>query len=188
MNQTPFTPASPDRAHIGRNDGLLRVLFLDIDGVLNSSRSCVALGGIPHTLTAPDLKLFDPLALSLLQSLCEVAELSVVVSSSWRILHNWDAIGRALNLPTIGATPRLGGLRGEEIAAWLETPPAPVAQYAILDDDSDMLWTQREHFVKTDGAEGLSFANLAALCAIFGVSEFDCFPKRRAKLAAERRG
>jgi HAD domain in Swiss Army Knife RNA repair proteins len=177
-----------NRAHTGRVAAPLRVLFLDIDGVLNSHRSCLALGGIPHSLTPDDLRLFDPLALALLQSLCEVAELSVVVSSSWRILHNWDAIGRALDLPTIGATPRLGGVRGEEIAEWLLTSPTPVESYAILDDDSDMLSHQMPRFVKTEYSEGLTFRNLRALCRMFGVSEFDCFPQRRAELAALRRG
>ena len=166
----------------------LRVLFLDIDGVLNSHRSCLALGGIPHGLDPASLKLIDPLALALLQALCEVAELSVVVSSSWRVLHHWDAIGRALDLPTIDATPRLGGIRGEEIAQWLANPPAPVQAYAILDDDSDMLPDQMPRFVKTDYSEGLTFRNLRALCRLFGVSEFDCFPGRRAELAFLRRG
>lgn len=183
-----MTTSTADRAHTGREAPPLKVLFLDIDGVLNSHRSCMALGGIPSGLEPADLALFDPLALSLLQSLCEVAELSVVVSSSWRICHHWDAIGRALALPTIDATPRLAGCRGDEIAAWLAASPTPVAQYAIVDDDSDMLPDQAAHFVRTEHAEGLSFANLRSLCAIFGVSEYDCFPKRRAELVAARRG
>ena len=183
-----MTTQPTTRAHIGREAPPLRVLFLDIDGVLNSHRSCIALGGIPHDLAPADVAMLDPLALALLQSLCEVAELSVVVSSSWRICHHWDAIGRALDLPTIDATPRLGGIRGDEIAAWLAASPVPVATYAIVDDDSDMLPEQVPRFVRTDYAEGLSFANLRALCDLFGVSEYDCFPRRRAELAAARRG
>lgn len=170
------------------NSKPLRVLFLDLDGVLNSHRSCLALGGLPHSLGADDLRLFDPLALAMVQALCDVGYLSVVVSSSWRILHHWDNIGRALNLPTIDATPRLGGVRGEEIALWLETPPMPVEAYAIVDDDSDMLPEQMPRFVQTKYSEGLSYANFEALCGLFGVNPYDCYLRARARVAEARGG
>jgi hypothetical protein len=166
----------------------IRVLFLDIDGVLNSHKTCLAYGGIPHGLTPEDVAMLDPMALEMLRALCDTADLSVVVSSSWRILHHWDAIGRALELPTMDATPRLPGCRGDEIAAWLETSPFPVEAYAIVDDDSDMLPDQMPRFVKTQHAEGLSYANFEALCGLFAVNPYDCHRKTRQRVAEARGG
>lgn len=152
----------------------LRVLFLDIDGVLNSARTCLALGGIPHDLRAEDVARLDPVALSLLRGLCRAAGLSVVVSSTWRITHHWDAIGRALGLPTMGATPRSRtGFRGDEVRAWLADHPE-VLDWAILDDDSDFHRDQVARFVRCDGQEGLIWVNFLELCSLFGVDPMDC--------------
>jgi hypothetical protein len=155
----------------------MKVLFLDIDGVLNSARTLVARGGYPMELTGHHLDMFDTIAVGLVRSLCEKANVSVVVSSAWRITHHVDAIGRALDLPTIDRTPSLSKTRGHEIADWLAKHPQ-VTRYAIVDDDSDMLPEQLPYFVKTDGNEGLSFANYIRLCEIFSVNVYDCAPVR----------
>ena len=73
--------------------------------------------------------------------------------------------------------PSLLGCRGDEIAAWLTAHPK-VKEWAIVDDDSDMLPEQLPRFVKTDGNEGLSFANFERLCAIFGINVHACAPTR----------
>ena len=151
----------------------LRVLFLDIDGVLNSRRTCLALGGIPHGLTPADVAKLDPVALVLVRNLCRSAGLSVVVSSTWRILHHWDAIGRALDLPTMGATPRLGGFRGDEVQAWLEEHP-DVQDWAAVDDDSDFHPDQKDRLVKVNGSEGFIWANFERLCGLFDLDPRDC--------------
>lgn len=152
----------------------LRVLFLDIDGVLNSTRTALALGGIPHDLTPANVAKLDPVALALVRNLCRAAGLSVVVSSTWRILHHWDEIGRALNLPTMGATPRSpSGFRGDEVNAWLAEHPE-VKDWAVVDDDSDFHRSQAARFVRVDGAEGLAWVNFLELCALFGVDPMDC--------------
>lgn len=157
----------------------LRVLFLDIDGVLNSHRSCLALGGISHDASPFGLTQFDPVALAMLQGLCRGAGLSVVLSSSWRILNDWRVLGPQLGLPMIGATPRLAGARGNEIAAWLLDHPDPVEAYAIVDDDGDMLPDQLPRFVQTRHAEGLLFGDVEKLAALFGVNIWDCAAPRR---------
>jgi len=155
----------------------MKVLFLDIDGVLNSTRSCIANKGYPHDFSPEGMPMFDSIAVSLIRGLCARGGVSVVVSSAWRITHHWDAIGRALELPTMDRTPSLLGVRGDEIAHWLEAHPE-VTQYAIVDDDADMLPEQFPFFVKTDGHEGLSYANFAQLCSLFGVNQYDCAPNR----------
>jgi hypothetical protein len=155
----------------------MKVLFLDIDGVLNSARSCVANHGYPHGFDGHNMAMFDEVAVKLIRGLCAKGGVSVVVSSAWRILHHWDDIGRNLQLPTMGATPRGIGERGKEIAEWLAEHPE-VTQYAIVDDDDDMLPEQRPFFVKTNGMEGLSFADFEKLCSLFGVNVYDCAPTR----------
>lgn len=152
----------------------LRVLFLDIDGVLNSTRTALALGGIPHDLRPEDVSKLDPVALALIRNLCRAAGLSVVVSSSWRILHHWDAIGRALNLPTMDATPRCPtGFRGDEVRAWLAAHPE-VRDWAAVDDDCDFHPDQASRLVRVDSAEGLGWFNFLELCSLFDVDPMDC--------------
>lgn len=155
----------------------LKVLFLDMDGVLNSTRSCIANRGYPFDFSPEHMAMFDNIAVSMIRGLCAAGGVSIVVSSAWRTTHHWDAIGRALDLPTMDQTPSLLGCRGDEIAAWLAAHPE-VAQYAIVDDDPDMLPEQLPFFVKTNGDEGLSFANLSRLADIFGINVHACAPMR----------
>lgn len=155
----------------------LKVLFLDIDGVLNSSRTAVACKGYPLELDGYHRAMFDDVAVGLIRGLCAKGGVSVVVSSAWRITHHWDAIGRALDLPTMDRTPLLLGTRGDEIQHWLDAHPE-VTQYAIVDDDSDMLPSQHFNFVKTDGRNGLMWDDFTKLCAIFGIAAHDCAPTR----------
>lgn len=146
----------------------MKILFLDIDGVLNSVRSCHAFKGYPHSFdefydyTKP--KQFDHVAIALIQNLCEVTGAKIVLSSSWRKLFTVKEVADALRLPIIDATPDShDGFRGREIERWLDLNPE-VSHYAIVDDDSDMTIEQKNgHFVQTDGFEGLSYANYLAL-------------------------
>ena len=150
-----------------------RVLFLDIDGVLNSHRTAIGLGGIPHDFDAAGLALFDLAAVGMLRGLCEAGNVSVVLSSSWRIVHDFRELGAALRLPIIDQTPRLVGNRGKEIAAWLAKHPE-VQRFAIVDDDSDMEPEQRPFFVQTHYEDGLTWLPFLKLCDLFSVNPFDC--------------
>lgn len=113
----------------------MRVLFLDIDGVANSERSSLALGGYPHDFSAADMAKFDHVALALIRRVCRVTETVIVLSSTWRIFHRPGVVAEALDLPVIDETPDHGGYdtRGSEIAAWLAQHPE-VTTYAIVDD------------------------------------------------------
>lgn len=144
----------------------MNVLFLDIDGVLNSVRSCCAHGGYPRTFEDDCLTKFDWTAVALIQRICNNSDVKVVVSSTWRKMFPYQEIGDALNLPVIGATKELSGIRGLEIKEWLDRHPE-VIKYAIIDDDSDMLPEQKPFFVHTDGREGMSYANFKQLLEIF---------------------
>lgn len=154
----------------------MNVLFLDIDGVLNSHRTAVGLGGIPwcsDLRTRPErMQLLDPVAVGLLRAACAAADLKIVLSSTWRKDAEWTSLGAALDLPIIDRTPTMLGIRGSEIAAWLDEHPE-VESYAIVDDDSDMLPEQMHRFVKTNGAHGYGWEEHIKLCDLFGVGYFN---------------
>ena len=131
-----------------------KIVFLDIDGVLNSLSSVLALGN-PN-------KCLDPVCVGLVARLLKEAGAKVVVSSSWRIgrtvkeLQNeLDGIGAGrIADHIIGRTgDGYNGHRGRQIKEWIEAN-APDCSYIILDDDSDMLPAQKPYFVKTNFDEG----------------------------------
>jgi hypothetical protein len=155
-----------------------KVLFLDIDGVLNSQKTCEAFGsplkgGFPHGFDADNMALFDHAAIALIRKLCEKTDASIVLSSSWRIIHSVHECANGLDLPIFDRTPSLnwhGRVRGDEIATWLTEHPE-VTRYAIVDDDSDMLDWQKSRFVQTNYQEGLTFRNYEDLLCLLGVVE-----------------
>jgi len=133
-----------------------RIIFLDIDGVLNSTRSCLAFGGFGHlrpNITEDSAKL-DPIALKLMRMLVEETNAKVVISSSWRINANSVSDFDFLQMPIIGMTPYRGDCRGDEIQKWLDKNPTE--RYVIIDDDRDMLESQMDNFVKCDFKYGFS--------------------------------
>lgn len=124
----------------------MKVLFLDVDGVLNTFKS----GGI-YTLTRTKLRL--------LQQIVEETGCEIVLSSTWRKdTEAFKILNKKLayrGLKISGVTPVLYEPRGLEIASWLNDNPG-VTKYAIVDDSSDMLDSQLRNFFQTDGDYGLT--------------------------------
>jgi HAD domain in Swiss Army Knife RNA repair proteins len=108
----------------------MKVVFLDIDGVLNSKKTLNP-RNFPYVV--------DPKLLRRLELLLERTGAKVVLSSTWR----YDPIGRlAANhwgIPFIDTTPDMPKQpRRDEIVAWLRDH-ADVTRYVILDDEDDEL-------------------------------------------------
>lgn len=132
----------------------MKVLFLDVDGVLN--HEAVYLEGGTH----PRL---DAACLARLKRVLEITGAVIVLSSSWRFYiadrhlapaFDWAGIPRWIDV-----TPRApDGHRGTEVAAWLREHQlrerVAVERYAIIDDDSDFLPSQQSQFVHTSFREG----------------------------------
>lgn len=136
----------------------MKVLFLDIDGVLNcerwfrspeyriarnrfKERKLVASNEeIGNELWATHI---DPTALALLKSIIAELSLSVVLSSTWRMLASGCLALEKAGLSFIGKTPELNTPRGREIQHWLDANRFS-GTFAILDDDGDM-----EHLMPT---------------------------------------
>lgn len=152
----------------------MKIIFLDIDGVLNSNAflatnpGCMDRGGGWETQ-------LDPFAVAKLSSLLDCTGAKLVLSSTWRK----DPIGlgvtqRALMarglesrfLPFLGATPSLWRTedgkvlcRGDEIQAWLDASPILVERFVILDDSEDMGHLM-DRLVRVDGGVGLTDADV----------------------------
>lgn len=130
----------------------MKVLFLDVDGVLNSSDS---------TNFKNNLWPVDDYMCFMVGKIQLDTECAIVVSSSWRhSKEGMDAIRAKFNnvidkTPTSGLANYDDKPRGHEIQAWLDEHPE-VTKYAILDDDSDMLPEQLPNFFQTTFKTGLT--------------------------------
>lgn len=114
------------------------IIFLDIDGVLNS------LAFIKEPSFTGGLVGIDPKAVAHLNRLVEATEACIVISSTWRILDSLKSIRRDIRnaggsayIQIIDKTPTGGPFRGNEIQRWLDAHPN-ITNFIILDDDSDM--------------------------------------------------
>lgn len=133
----------------------IKVIFLDIDGVLN----VISQG---HDEFGPK---FHQHFMDNLRWIVEETDAKIVISSSWRyagieaMKGMWNKRGLAGEI--IDVTPDCAKLvergtfkyydaveRGHEIQQWIDEHPG-IDSYVILDDDNDMLESQRENFVRT---------------------------------------
>lgn len=153
----------------------MKVVFLDVDGVLNSNRTCLAMGGIPSGMRKDAVKFLDPLALSMIREICKLSDAKIVLSSTWRKCRNYKEYAIEFDLPIIDRTDSYsdkGHMRGYEIEDWLEKN-LEVTHYAIIDDDSDMLEYQKKYFVHTNGLEGFLYSHALRLGEILEVNPWD---------------
>ena len=148
------------------------LLFLDMDGVLNSAaffkvsskrqyRRARGRGKAQARLgLARWVDQIDPVAVERLNEIVRRATPDIVVSSSWRKAFTLEEIAAVLGARGFvgqlrGATPSLGDVeRGEEIAVWLLDRPAGYRRFAILDDADDM-GALSGHLVQTSFERGL---------------------------------
>lgn len=148
--------------------------FLDIDGVLNSSRSVAALGAAPADYDVATWEpYFDPVAVKLYRRFIRESSAKTVLSSSWR--HEKDIVPKLadfLQVEIISQTPYLPGQpRGEEVKSWFELKELSpiITPYVIFDDRSDFLRDQRRHFIHVSGLEGLSLDNYYTAMKILNI-------------------
>ena len=141
----------------------MKILFLDIDGVLNSVRSSVAFDGYPNF---KNIDKMDKIAVNLIKKVCIKTGSVICLSSTWRHYVDLLLFSKEIDLPIISKTSRkLTATRGEEIAMWLRDNK-DIEKYAIVDDDSELLIEQIPYFVKVDFYDGLSYDNYVNLLRI----------------------
>ncbi len=153
----------------------MKVLFLDFDGVLNSHKYFSERDNHqPRYAMFDERNEFDPDAMhNLLAILDHFPDLKVVISSSWRYGRTIEKLNELLGFTkvytdrVIGKTAdqsERGYARGWEIQDWLDAHPE-VTNFAILDDDSDMVHLS-DHHVKTSFSVGLTAENVAQVIKI----------------------
>lgn len=126
----------------------MKILFLDVDGVLNSEHSYVDPKS-PYPIDAYQVLLVDRIV--------QATGCKIVLSSSWRYMANWREIlkSAAPCLEIIDRTDSGRSMRprGAEVADWMALHPE-YKIYAILDDDSDFL--EGQPLFRTDWKVGLT--------------------------------
>ncbi len=133
----------------------MKVIFLDIDGVLNVIGQGYDEFG----------QIFHPHLEKNLDTIIKETNAKIVISSTWRMngLENMQRMWKYRQLAgeVIDITPTEVDVvesgtcefydqvdRGHEIQQWLNDHPE-VTNYVILDDDNDMLPSQQTNFVRT---------------------------------------
>lgn len=136
----------------------MKIVFLDIDGVANCATTNQRHRGFIG---------IDPHMAFMIGKIQLETDCQFVLSSAWR--HAPDGIeeverciAKMLDItPSLENTPEKQGieiahtLRGHEIKAWLDKHPE-VTQYAIIDDNNDMLDEQQSNFFKTSWQTGIT--------------------------------
>ncbi len=148
----------------------MKIIFLDIDGVLNSdlwdksSKSKV--------IDFPENQ-FDPKLIELFNKITEKTTEKIVLTSTWRLEYDLDFMQNLFNRVGIRAeiiayTPDLKKgndyvVRGNEILKWckdnetlLGSKTLDYTDFIIIDDNSDMLHWQSKYFFQTDRLSGLT--------------------------------
>lgn len=143
----------------------MKVIFLDIDGVLNHEHYYVNRSesdSMPYPLSE-----FDIESVNRLNNITDKTNAKIVISSSWRftngiynILKKVGVTGEIIGITKYITKPSDKGYdihvkRGEEIQEFLDNNPF-ITNYVILDDDSDMLTSQLDNFVNTSYMYGLN--------------------------------
>lgn len=140
-----------------------RILFLDIDGVLNHENWYHSV----RNDTAGDYfnQDIDPECIKLLNLLPNDVE--IVISSSWRFTpETVDVLkGSGLTLPIVGGTDHYYYYdwicRGNEIQKWIsDNLKNQDYEYVIIDDDCDILLSQVQHFIHVNDGLGLTKHNI----------------------------
>ena len=170
----------------------MKVIFLDIDGVLNTSIysqhyfAIAKLRGLSHeqakVLAKKEIRdefgiLFDPFAVNCLRWIIDRTKAKIVISSTWRYsgLNQMQLMWEMRNLPgeVIDITPNYseiaGTCRGDEIADYCKENS--IDSYIILDDMPDMLPHQINNFVMLDPHYGITRKDVELCVKILNQNE-----------------
>lgn len=147
----------------------MKIIFLDVDGVLNSEKDLLNNSG--------DSEIFDR-PLNLLKKLVDSTNAKIVISSSWRIgcarsgkesfygEQLFSVLEKRLSdvgLKVFDITPIINEpfvKRGDEIRKWLNDTKYDIKNFVILDDENDMCEFTSTNLVQTSMETGLTEEHL----------------------------
>lgn len=157
----------------------MKIIFLDIDGVLNSDS--ILSEYIPEI--DGEYYPYQPHLVDNLNKIISATGAKIVVSSTWRLGESTEKLQYLLTHmgakgEVIGKTESYSNrfiVRGNEILKWIMDNQNLLGchyydfeEYVIIDDDSDMLYDQRNNFVHTNGREGLTDEDVIKAIEILG--------------------
>lgn len=137
-----------------------KIIFLDLDGVLNSQKTFMENHEYHMFFCKYQSEGFDDIVKNrmleidfdkvyMLIDICNLTGAKIVVSSSWRRLYDYPLIEEKLvflGLPIVGVTPFIDGhRRGDEIRKYLEENE--VDDFVILDDDRFSDFNELENYL-----------------------------------------
>ncbi len=149
----------------------MKIIFLDIDGVLVTWESLGNWGKLGHkgTMMAPE-------CVKVLNEIIAKTGAKIVVSSTWRMGRTMDKLREELSeggvdvSTVIDKTPVLHTIRGLEIAKWVSDNwmnflPDQIIKFCIIDDDSDM-GDLKHRLVQTSMENGLTEAHISQVLSM----------------------
>lgn len=160
----------------------MKVIFLDMDGVMNSSMDWIEYEILKHP-NNHGFEMINRGKIALLISLLQATGAKIVWSSTWRHHYTLDQLHAMLEerigpdsenrIPRdtfIGITPKLGGYeaRSREVQSWLHNHGKEVTHYVIL-DDVDAGFTSygfNDQFCKTDPQVGMTSKDAYDACVV----------------------
>lgn len=150
----------------------MKIIFLDIDGVLNNADYYKNKDLRTHH---KEQSHFDPKNVSALNKIISETNAKVVLSSAWRLIKSVDETNQLFNeigvkAKVISATESLHykdtfklAPRGLEILKWIKDNHRllenGLENYVIIDDEDDILDIQEGHFLQVDDKVGLTESN-----------------------------
>jgi hypothetical protein len=155
----------------------MKIIFLDIDGVLNHDKWYVSKEyQALYNNESVELDI-DPKCANRINKICEETGAKIVITSEWRL--SW--YGTTMRLERGGINPdyildktperiwiSIPGFdhsRGAEIDDWLYLHPE-CKNYVIIDDRTDFTQVQKDNFVNTKQSIGLTDSDMEKAIAI----------------------
>jgi hypothetical protein len=141
----------------------MKLLFLDIDGVLNSTKFFNRIRSFIQIIDEDDY--LDPEPIKIINELIEETDAKVIISSSWRLIHSLEKINFLLQkhgaiFSAVDVTPELTnnnqwGKRGLEIQAYLDSLKKKPESICIIDDNNDIKPLEK-YLILTTFKDGLT--------------------------------
>ncbi len=169
----------------------MKIIFLDIDGVLNSGRSVLAYSYKQKDYKEKEDPYFkkhtkctiDEVSVGLLNRVLRDCDAHIVLSSSHRS-HFPEGENKNILIQEyltflgvhwercVGYTPGGGGFRGTQIEEWLDknSEKFKIENILILDDSSDFTEEQKQFHVHCKGGHGITEENYFQMLKIFGIN------------------
>lgn len=157
-----------------------RIIFLDIDGVLNciegfEREECNSgIRALVYDDFSKEAVGFYPPAVARLKAILEETQAEIVVMSTWRLgleVVQLQAIFNAYGIHCIAdKTPESQkGWRGSEVQMWLDQNDGDNIQWITIDDDGD--FTQLDRHIRADHTFGLRDIDVEKAIMIFKENE-----------------